>query len=548
MASVQNTSAQSKAAIYVRVSTSKQEDGTSLESQEMRCRAYATEHGYVVDPSHVYVEVHTGVELWERPALTRIRDAIRRHEVDVVVTYAIDRLSRDPIHLGVVLSEAEHHHARIEFVSEPLDNSPEGQLLRYVRGYAAKVEHEKIRERVTRARQSVAAKGSAWSGGKPLYGYSGLSEGATKETRFVRYVADPLTAPIVQRIFQMTGAGMSTYTIAKALTDGGIPSPGGRPNWQHTAVRRILTNTAYIGRKVAWYTRTAKNAGSGKKACALRDPSEWVTLPETTVPALVAEDIFALAQHRLATGKQWSPRNNSNPEAALLRGGFAKCGYCGYTLVAAYHVPSAVYYYRCGSSGRVGSTCHHTIHCSILDDAVWSRIDAIRHNPALIAQQLALQDGVADTTDEDLAAVDRSDKQLERQQSNLIDSLARVGAATAGLIEGKLAVIEKERERLSEERTKIQARQAAHRNTRQRIRDLEHWCETAGRRLDGFTYDQKRLALDAFAIEVRLWRADHSPRFEITASPDLVGPIVDRARSSTCRTSASAAIQAMGRL
>jgi hypothetical protein len=30
----------------------------------------------------------------------------------------------------------------VEFVTEPLDNSPEGQLIRFVRGYAAKVEHE----------------------------------------------------------------------------------------------------------------------------------------------------------------------------------------------------------------------------------------------------------------------------------------------------------------------------------------------------------------------------------------------------------------------
>jgi hypothetical protein len=33
---------------------------------------------------------------------------VRRREADVVITYAIDRLARDPVHLGVVISEAEH--------------------------------------------------------------------------------------------------------------------------------------------------------------------------------------------------------------------------------------------------------------------------------------------------------------------------------------------------------------------------------------------------------------------------------------------------------
>ena len=44
-----------------------------------------------------------------------------------------------------MLSEAEHAGVRVEFVTEPLDDSPEGQLIRFVRGYAAKVEHAKFK-------------------------------------------------------------------------------------------------------------------------------------------------------------------------------------------------------------------------------------------------------------------------------------------------------------------------------------------------------------------------------------------------------------------
>src|SRR5205823_1360976 len=89
------TDGPARAAIYVRVSDVKQEkDGSSLQTQEERCRAYAEEHGYCVDPGSVYREVHTGTELWERPRLTALRDAVRRDEVDVVVAYAIDRLAR----------------------------------------------------------------------------------------------------------------------------------------------------------------------------------------------------------------------------------------------------------------------------------------------------------------------------------------------------------------------------------------------------------------------------------------------------------------------
>src|SRR5215207_3978398 len=151
---------QLRAALYVRVSTIGQEqEGSSLDTQEAACRKHATAHGYTVDETHVYRETFSGVELWQRPRLTELRAAVRHREVGVVIAYAIDRLARDPVHLGVIVSEAEHAGVPVEFVTEPLDGSPEGQLIRYVRGYAAKVEHLKIRERSMRGKRARVESG-----------------------------------------------------------------------------------------------------------------------------------------------------------------------------------------------------------------------------------------------------------------------------------------------------------------------------------------------------------------------------------------------------
>src|SRR5437762_1050763 len=107
------------AALYCRVSTTAQdEEGSSLQTQEAACRKYAAERGYVVDDRHVYREVYSGVELWDRPQLTDVRTAARRGEVDIIIAYAIDRLSRDPVHLGVIISEADHHDVDVTFVTE----------------------------------------------------------------------------------------------------------------------------------------------------------------------------------------------------------------------------------------------------------------------------------------------------------------------------------------------------------------------------------------------------------------------------------------------
>jgi hypothetical protein len=81
-----------QAAIYCRVSSAGQEDNSSLETQEAACQAYARDHGWTV--SGVFREVHTGAELFECPQLTRLREAMRRQEFDVLLVYALDRLSR----------------------------------------------------------------------------------------------------------------------------------------------------------------------------------------------------------------------------------------------------------------------------------------------------------------------------------------------------------------------------------------------------------------------------------------------------------------------
>jgi site-specific DNA recombinase len=160
--------------------------------------------------------------LWERPQLARLRDAVRAHEVDVVIAYAIDRLSRDPVHLGVVIGEADHHSVSVEFVTEPLDNSPEGQLIRFVRGYAAKVEHEKIRERSIRGKRARIESGKLLPGCKPLYRYR------WRDSERTCYEIDPAMAPVVRRIYRAAAEGHTVVRIAKDLTTEGIPKPTNR--------------------------------------------------------------------------------------------------------------------------------------------------------------------------------------------------------------------------------------------------------------------------------------------------------------------------------
>ena len=66
-----------------------------LETQLAGCRQYVQDSGYRLDEQHVYTDVHSAEDLFQRPELTKLRAAVKQREVDVVVVYCVDRLVRD---------------------------------------------------------------------------------------------------------------------------------------------------------------------------------------------------------------------------------------------------------------------------------------------------------------------------------------------------------------------------------------------------------------------------------------------------------------------
>jgi site-specific DNA recombinase len=160
-----------KVAIYCRVSTDNQErEGTSLKSQFEACREYCLKSGYEI--VNQFNETYSGLTL-ERPRLNELRDLIRSQEVDRVVIYCLDRLSRNPTHGVILIEELEKYGVKLEAVTEDIDNSELGKLISYIRGFASKLEAEKIKERTMRGKKEFLKSGKLPQGtGIGIYGYA----------------------------------------------------------------------------------------------------------------------------------------------------------------------------------------------------------------------------------------------------------------------------------------------------------------------------------------------------------------------------------------
>jgi len=129
-----------KAGIYCRVSTEDHErEGTALQSQLEGCKKLAGEKGYEVLNEFTSMETYSGLTL-DRPKLNEVRQWVRDREVDAVIAYTLDRLSRDPVHFIILQEELERVGVTLIMVTEDIDSSDMGKLIAHIRGFAAKLE------------------------------------------------------------------------------------------------------------------------------------------------------------------------------------------------------------------------------------------------------------------------------------------------------------------------------------------------------------------------------------------------------------------------
>ena len=101
-----------KTAVYARVATDGQAR-SSLRGQVAECYQYAASNGLEV--VRVFEEVFSGIRL-DRPGLERLRGMVNRREIDAVIVYRLDRLSRSAEHMKTLCDELKEHGVALYIV------------------------------------------------------------------------------------------------------------------------------------------------------------------------------------------------------------------------------------------------------------------------------------------------------------------------------------------------------------------------------------------------------------------------------------------------
>jgi site-specific DNA recombinase len=426
----------SNAAIYARVSSARQKEQQTIDSQTAALRAQAEQLGVEVPAGWEFCDDgHSGATL-VRPGLEKLRDLVAQVPVETVLVYAPDRLARKYAYQALLIEEFAKHGTSVVFVKGPSSDTPEDALLVQFQGMIAEYERAQIIERTRRGKSHRARQGTVnvLSGAPFGYRYVRKSEHAD-----ATYEVLPHEAAAVAELFRRyVEDGVAIAELARWLTATEVPTRTGKTRWDRSTVWAMLRNPAYAGRASFGKTmrtsdqpglnRTARLAGRSTPksySVTVRDRADWVEIP---VPALITEDTWQRAQLRLVDNKRFAARSSKVP--SLLQG-LAACSGCGYAYYRSHTTTSAgnkIYYYRCLGSDAYryehGAVCDSKpVRTDYLDKAVWDHIGGLLADPQLVRSEIDRRLDELRTADPTTA-----------QQQRLEQALAKTTAALTRLI------------------------------------------------------------------------------------------------------------------
>lgn len=480
-----------RAIIYARVSSTKQLEGVSIESQIRKAKAYAEIHDMNVVAE--YSDDFTGYSII-RPQFDSVMDDLRLGKANTLITLDNDRISRDSTDYAILRKELQNLGIELHYVTRgKIDLDSFGhQVVEDIQGRFAQNWGEQIKKDTMRGRYEKVEEGGVMLKSNRIYGYDVVWEGKLQKLKI-----NEQQAQVVRIVFEWYTRGdetdrkLTVRQIADKLNKMGIKPPNNRKyadEWRYGAISRMLTQTVYIG--IYTYAHLSNRQ-----------------------PAIIDMETWELAQQRKKLNTRGINRNKV--EKVLLRYR-CTCRECGYSIVAStttqirqgdeykytyYICPMAVHDRH---DGRV-RICHSKprIKAKELDDKVWAEIEPLifddKKLPKIFAER---QEGLTQKKQEIQARLDLAKSTLEEREKEFESLAETFRLAKNDRLRAKL---DKDADTLGQQIEDLEKRceiintelEAEEMNSRD-LKDLQQWL----RKVRGYA---EKLEND---IDARIWILD----------------------------------------
>lgn len=226
-------------AIYVRVSTQEQaREGYSIGEQIERLTKYCEAMQWAI--TETFVDPGYSGGSMDRPGLKTMIRAVEQGNIDKVVVYKLDRLSRSQKDTLYLIEDVFlKHNADFVSMNENFDTStPFGRAMIGILAVFAQLEREQIKERMAMGKEARAKEGK-WNGGafEPIgYEYD-------KTCDLLR--VNEYEAMQIREIYELFLDSTPVKTIERILGEKGYTHKYGI--WDPKTIKRVLSSKTYIG-------------------------------------------------------------------------------------------------------------------------------------------------------------------------------------------------------------------------------------------------------------------------------------------------------------
>lgn len=226
-----------RVAAYARVSTSSEEQLSSLKTQKEHY-----ENTFLNNDCYKFVGIYydegiSGTKIDKRDGLLSLLKDCDAGKIDRVVTKSISRFSRNITDCLEMVRHLSKINVSILFEKENIDTAHmSSELMLSILSSIAESESKSLSQNIKWSAKRRFEEGT-YVIATPPYGYNNIDG---------KMIVNKEEAKIVKEIFNMALSGIGAYTIANKLDQNNIPPRKGT-NWSGASVRDILKNISYTG-------------------------------------------------------------------------------------------------------------------------------------------------------------------------------------------------------------------------------------------------------------------------------------------------------------
>ncbi len=310
-----------KVASYCRVSTDKDDQANSFESQQRYFRAYIDRQ-----PEWELYQIYadegiTGTSTKKRAAFNQMIADARMGKFERILTKEVSRFSRNILDTIAYTRELKALGVGVLFLNDGISTlEPDAELRLSIMGSIAQEESRKTSSRVKWGQTRRMEQGVVF--GRSLLGYD-VKDG--------RLTVNPEGAELVRLIFHKYGVEKKgTTVIARELREAGYRTHRGGIRWNGSCIVKLLKNEKYVGDLIQKKTITPDYLTHAKKA---NHGEEELVIIRDHHPPIIDQELWDVVQEELKKRNRNGALGAGHSNRYIFSGKI-KCGECGASFVS----------------------------------------------------------------------------------------------------------------------------------------------------------------------------------------------------------------------